>query len=112
MRHQLSREGGERLPLLGIATLDDEIVAFDVPQPTQRLQDRRLAGPPALAQAPDPVDLPRGLGLGGPSPHDHAAGEEDEASDHEAQHGSLLGKGGYANDTYLIPRRVTCCHHP
>src|SRR5262249_15752768 len=25
--------------------------------------------------------------------HDHAEGEEDEASDREAQHGSLLGKG-------------------
>ena len=92
--HQLpldahSRHGQVREDALGFLG-EHPAVAFDVPQPAQRLQDRRLARPHAHAQAPDPVDLARGLGLGGPWPHDHAEGEEDKASDHEALHRSPL----------------------
>ena len=45
--------------------------------------------------------------------HEHESfSSPDEEPDREAQHGSLLAKGGYANDISLIPRRVTCCQRP
>src|SRR4029434_5303555 len=54
------------------------------------LQVLRHAWPHGLAQAPDPVDLARGLRLSGPSHYDHATGQEDEEPDHETLNRSPL----------------------